>query len=137
MVGSGQRLLFVNLPVADLRRAVWFFRQLGFDFDPRFTDERAACMVVAEHAFVVLLTQPFFRAFIRRDLCDRGHAEGVVRVSCARRAQVDGLVERAVAAGGRGADAALDQGYMYSAGFFDLDDHHWQVAWLNPNVVEA
>jgi uncharacterized protein len=137
MVGAGQRLMFVNLSVADLGRAVRFFRQLGFEFDPRLTDERAACMVVAEHAFVVLLTRRFFRTFIERDICERGRAEALLRVSCACRSLVDGLVERAVAAGGREADPALDQGYMYSAGFYDLDDHHWQVAWLNPNVAEA
>jgi predicted lactoylglutathione lyase len=137
MVGSSQRLLFYNLPVADLRLAVGFFRQLGFAFEPRFTDDRAACMVIAEHAFVVLLTRRFFRTFIRRDICDQGHAESVVCVSLPCRAQVDSLIARALAAGGRQALPALDHGFMYSAGFFDLDDHHWQVAWLNPNVAEA
>jgi uncharacterized protein len=137
MVGSGQRALFFNLPVADLRLAMGFFRQLGFAFVPRFTDDCAACMVIAEHAFVVLLTRRFFRTFIRRDICDSAHAESVVRVSCAHRAQVDGLVERALAAGGRAAEPALDQGFMYSAGFFDLDGHQWQVAWLNPHLAEA
>jgi predicted lactoylglutathione lyase len=137
MVGSGQRLLFVNLPVADLKLSMGFFRQLGFEFVPRYTDDRAACMVIAQHAFVFLLTRPFFRTFVRRDICDDTHAESVVRVSCARRAQVDGLVERAVAAGGREAEPAIDRGYMYSAGFYDLDGHHWQMAWMNPNLAEA
>jgi uncharacterized protein len=38
-----------------------FFSNLGFTFNPRFTDDKAACMVVSDEAFVMLLTEPFFK----------------------------------------------------------------------------
>jgi len=44
------RMLFVNIPVADIERSKAFFARLGFSFHPMFTDETAACMLVGEQA---------------------------------------------------------------------------------------
>jgi predicted lactoylglutathione lyase len=77
-----------------------FFRKLGFEFDPRFTDEKAACMVVSQEAFVMLLSEPFFKTFTKNDVCDTSRqTEGMFALSCRGRAEVDETVERAIGEG--------------------------------------
>ena len=130
------RKLFVNLAVRDLPRSVAFFTTLGFAFDPRFTDAQAACMIVSEHASVMLLTRPFFRRFTTRELCDtRSHVEGLLALSCESRAEVDALVARAIEAGGTTVRAPVDHGSMYASSFHDLDGHHWEVVWVDAPML--
>ena len=130
---TAPRKLFVNLAVRDLERSKRFFAELGFAFDPRFSDENAACMVVSERALVMLLVQPFFRTFTRRALCDTSRAtEGLFALDCATREEVDALTARALAAGAAEAMPAQDHGFMYGKSFYDPDGHHWEVFWLDP-----
>src|SRR5439155_750326 len=90
--------MFVNLPVRDLKRSVDFFTKLGFRFEPKFTDQNATCMIVGEDAFVMLLVEPFFKTFTKRQLCDtRTHTEGLFAIAVGSRAEVDQLVKTAVA----------------------------------------
>jgi predicted lactoylglutathione lyase len=78
------RKLFVNLAVRDLDRAMQFFSALGFGYDPRFTDDKAACMLVGEDAYVLLLAEPFFRGFLKKEICDTSRAtEALLALSCA------------------------------------------------------
>ncbi len=131
------RQLFVNLAVGDLPASKAFFRTLGFDFDSRFTDDNAACMVVSGAASVMLLAERYFRTFTRRDLCDTTRStEGLFALSCGTRAEVDGLVEKAIAAGGRPAMDPQDHGFMYARSFYDLDGHHWEAVWMDPNALQ-
>src|SRR5687767_7051595 len=96
------RKLFVNLAVRDLTRSMDFFSSLGFTFNPQFTDDKAACMIVSDDAFVMLLREEFFATFTRRPLSDaRTQTEGLYALSCASRAEVDDMVTRAIAAGGQ------------------------------------
>lgn len=132
MTATRSRKLFVNLAVRDLRRSMELFSRLGLEFDPRFTDDRAACMVVSGEAYVMLLAEPFFRTFTRKEPCDtRTHTEGLFALSCGSRAEVDELVAKAVAAGGAAAMPPVDHGFMYAASFYDLDGHHWEVLWMD------
>jgi predicted lactoylglutathione lyase len=132
------RKLFVNLPVRDLERSMRFFSRLGFRFDARFTDDRAACMIISGAAFVMLLTEAFFQTFTGKACCDtRSHAEGSFALTCRSRAEVGALLSEAIAAGGTTAADAIDHGFMYAASFHDLDGHHWQVLWMDPNAVQA
>jgi uncharacterized protein len=132
------RKLFVNLPVRDLTRSVRFFTRLGFAFDARFTDERAACLIISHAAFVMLLTVPFFHTFSRRAACDtQNHVEGLFALSCRSRLEVRSLVAEAIAAGGTPAGDAIDHGFMYAARFQDLDGHHWQLSWTDPHTIHA
>jgi len=79
-----------------------FFSKLGFEFNPRFTDEKAACMIISEEAYAMLLTEPFFKTFTRRELCDTArYTEGLFALSCSGRTEVDEMVRKAVAAGGK------------------------------------
>ena len=137
MAMSHARKLFVNLAVRDLNRSKEFFTKLGFEFDPRFTDENATCMLVGEDAYVMLLTEPFFRKFTRKGLCDTQlHSEALCALSCESRAEVDDFVKKAIAAGGKHAMEPQDQGFMYGSSFYDLDGHHWEVFWMDPKALE-
>jgi predicted lactoylglutathione lyase len=137
MTENNGRKIFVNLPVRDLSRSMDFFRELGFDFNRQFTDDKAACMVISGDAFVMLLSEPFFKTFTRNQVCDTSRAtEGLFALSCGSRAKVDEMVEKAVASGGRHAMDAMDHGFMYSWSFYDLDGHHWEVLWMDPATIQ-
>ncbi len=128
------RKLFVNLPVRDLERSKAFFSKLGFELDPRFTGDTAACIVIGGGASAMLLTEPFFETFTERAICDTTtHVEALFTVSCESRAEVDELVKIAVDNGGTRAGEPQDHGFMYDWGFYDLDGHGWGVAWTDPS----
>lgn len=132
------RKIFVNLPVRDLEQSKAFFGALGFEFDPRFTDQKGACMVVSSEGFVMLLQQDFFRTFTDKAICDTSRAtEGLIALSCSSRDEVDRLVHKAIAAGGSHAKAPMDHGFMYGWSFLDPDGHHWEVFWMDPAAAET
>lgn len=131
------REMFVNLPVRDLKKSMEFFAALGFAFNPQFTDENAACMIVSDKAWVMLLARDFFRTFTSRELADPARqTEGIFALSCQSRQEVDDLLKKAVAAGGQDAKHSRDHGFMYFASFYDLDGHHWEVLWMDPAAVQ-
>ena len=136
MAETQARKIFVNLAVKDLERSMQFFSALGFAFDSKFTDDKAACMIVSPEAFVMLLTEPFFRTFTRREPCDTTRqTEGLFALSCGSREEVDAMVTTALAAGGQPAMQPQDLGFMYSASFYDPDGHHWEVVWMDPKAT--
>lgn len=127
------RSLFVNIPVADVQRSTAFFSQLGFTFDPRFTDEAAACMQVGEGTSFMLLTRERFMDFSPLPIADTTtHAQALFCVGVATREEVDTVSAAALAAGGREVDGLQDLGFMVSRSFFDLDGHGWEVLWMDP-----
>ena len=133
MADQSSRKLFVNLPVRDLKRAMEFFGALDFRFNPKFTDENAACMILSDEAYVMLLAEPFFRTFTKREPADTSrYTEALLALSCGSRAEVDELVGKAVAAGGSHAMDLTDHGFMYGWSFYDPDGHHWEVFWMDP-----
>jgi predicted lactoylglutathione lyase len=137
MAQRNGRKIFVNLPVHDLERSKDFFAKLGFSFNPQFTDDKAACMVVSPEAYVMLLKEPFFRTFTKNDICDTSrHTEGLFALSCDSRAEVDDIVDKAVANGGRRAMDPIDHGFMYGSSFYDPDGHHWEVLWMDPAAIQ-
>lgn|SRR5690554_3735976 len=122
------RQIFVNLPVKDLDASVRFFTALGFEFNPEFTDANATCMVVSDNIFVMLLVEAYFRTFTDRTLVDaRKQTEVLVCLSCGSDAEVDDLVAKAVAAGGKAHRSPQDHGFMYGHGFEDPDGHVWEL----------
>lgn len=128
------RMMFVNLPIQDMERSQAFFRSLGFDFHPQFTNEQGACMVIEpDHGFVMLLVHPFFQGFTAKPIADaRATTEVLVALSCASRQEVDQLMAKALAGGGRAAREPQDLGFMYSQAFEDLDGHIWELVWMDP-----
>ena len=128
--------IFVNLPVRKLSKSMAFFRKLGFTFNPRFTDETAACMIVSEDIFVVLLTKEKFRTFTPNEICDaKKSTEVLVCLTRESRDAVDKMVRKAVAAGGSTFRDPQDYGFMYEHGFQDLDGHIWELICTEPGAV--
>jgi uncharacterized protein len=125
--------IFVNLPVKNLKNSVDFFTKLGFTFDPKFTDETATCMVVAEDIFVMLLTEAKFKTFTPKQICDATKStEVLVCLSTESREAVNEMVRKAVAAGGKTYNRPQDHGFMYGHGFQDLDGHIWELIYMQP-----
>jgi predicted lactoylglutathione lyase len=133
------KLIFVNLPVADLPRSMAFYEAVGFTNNPQFTDNTAACMVLSETISVMLLTHDKFRQFTPRPVADaRSASEVLVCFSANSRAEVDALVEKAAAAGGH-ADPGprLDHGFMYGRSYEDPDGHIFEIMWMDMDAARA
>ena len=130
------RKIFVNLPIKDMERSQAFFRALGFDFNPQFTNEQGACMVISEDIFAMLLVEPFFQTFTKKPIADaKKSTEVLVCLSCDSRDEVDALVKKALAAGGTAPNAPQDHGFMYGHGFQDLDGHIWELMYMDPSAA--
>ena len=130
--------IFVNLPVRDLPASMAFFNALGYATNPTFTNDDAACIVVSDTIQVMLLVQPFFQGFTRKALCDaRTHTEVILCLSADSRAAVDGMVDKALAAGGSEPMEAKDYGFMYQRSFQDLDGHLWEVVHMEEGTVPS
>lgn len=125
--------MLVNLPVKDLERSKAFFAALGYRFQPEFTNDKAACMVVSEdHSYVMLLAEPFFQSFIKTPVADaRKHTEVLIALSRPSRAAVDETVAMARAAGGGAGGEDTDYGFMYQRWFADPDGHLWEVFFMD------
>jgi uncharacterized protein len=137
MTTKNTRKVFINVAVRDLKRSMDFFAALGFGFNPKFTDDNAACMIVNDDAYMMLLTEAMFKRFSKKSLCDTNtHTEALIALSCDSRAAVDELVRKAIAAGGSHAMEPMDHGFMYGWSFYDLDSHHWEVFWMDPKAAE-
>jgi predicted lactoylglutathione lyase len=135
MASNSTRKMFLNLAVREVKRSITFFTKLGLTFNPEFTDEKAACMVVNPDTCVMLLSEPFFKMFTRREICNTGsQSEVLMALGCNSRAEVDELVNRAIEAGGSPAMGATDRGFMYGKSFYDLDGHQWEVLWISPRA---
>ncbi|GAB3549804.1 VOC family protein [Noviherbaspirillum agri] len=129
------RQIFVNLPVKDLERSKAFFSSLGFVFNAQFTDEQGACMVVSDDIYVMLLAENFFQTFTSKRVADaREVTEVLTCLSCDSRTQVDELVAKAIAAGGKAPRPPQDHGFMYSHGFEDPDGHIWELVYMSSEV---
>lgn len=127
------RALFVSIPVADLERSTAFFTKLGFRFDPAFSGDGVARMLVGEHTSFMFGTHATFEQLSHRPMADpMKHALALFAFTVDTREEVDTVAETALAGGGTEADGPEDHGFMYARSFFDLDGHGWQVMWMNP-----
>jgi predicted lactoylglutathione lyase len=132
------RKLFVNIAVEDLERSIAFFTTLGFQFDPRFTDETATCMLVGEDAYFMLLTRERFGDFRQKPLADAASTtEAIYAIAVDSREAVDELADTALTNGGAPAGDPQDPGFMYSRSFSDPDGHHFEAFWMDPKALEA
>ncbi len=130
------RQIYVNLPIKNMERSKAFFSALGYTFNPQFTNDQGACMVVADNIYVMLLVEPFFQTFTTKPVADATRStEVLVCLSCESRAEVDELVKKALAAGGTAPRAPQDHGFMYGHGFEDLDGHVWELIHMDGSVA--
>ena len=125
------QMIFVNLPVEDLPRAKAFYEAIGAVNEPKFTNDDAACMVLSDTIFVMLLTHSFFQGFTSKRIADAHEScEMLLCISRDSREAVDDIAEKAIAAGGREARPPQDMGMMYSRAFEDPDGHIWEPMWM-------
>jgi len=130
------RKIFVNLPVKDLDRTVSFFKELGFEFNPQFTDEKAACMIISEESYIMLLVEPFFKTFTGKEIADTSKTTEVITcLSADSKTEVDKLADKALASGGRPFREPKDHGFMYERSFQDPDGHLWEVMWMDVAAI--
>ena len=131
------RMIFVNLPVADLARAKAFYAGLGFGFDEQFGDEQAASVVVSEQIVVMLLTRERFADFVPGTVGDPAQATTVINaLSVDSREEADDMLARALASGGKPWQPAQDHGFMYGTSFTDPDGNVWETMWMDRSAVQ-
>jgi predicted lactoylglutathione lyase len=130
-------MTFVNLPVKDLAKATEFFGEIGFAFDPQFTDESATRMIISDDTSVMLCAEPTFEGFVSpQGIADTSRArEVIVGLSAESREQVDELTDKALAAGAQAVGEPEDQGFMYMRGFLDLDGHQWSFIHMDMSAL--
>lgn len=126
------KMIFVNLPVTDLPRAVGFYEAIGATRNPQFSDDTAACMVLSDVIHVMLLTHGKFAGFTPKRIAD-AHAtsEMLLCISADSRDGVDDITDKALGAGGRETRTAEDHGFMYYRSFEDPDGHIWEPMWMD------
>ena len=128
--------IFVNLPVKDLDKSKDFFAKLGFPFNPQFSDDKAACLIIGENIFAMLLTEPFFKTFTKKEIADaKKTTEALIAIDAESREKVDDIVKKAVEAGGAVYRDPEDHGWMYGHSFADLDGHQWEVLYMDESKI--
>lgn len=130
------RMIFVNLPVADLAASTAFYAALGFTKNPRFSDDTAACMVLSDAIYVMLLTHAKWRTFTSRPIPPATSSEVMLALSCDGRAAVDAMNAAAAAHGGTAdINPVQDLGFMYNRSLADPDGHVWEAFWMDMAAV--
>jgi uncharacterized protein len=128
--------IFVNLPVKDLNKSKEFFEKLGFSFNPQFTNDQGACLIIGENIFAMLLTETFFATFTNKEIADaKKTTEALIAIDAESRQSVDEIVKKAVEAGGAVYRDAEDHGWMYGHSFADLDGHQWEILYMDKNKI--
>lgn len=124
--------IFVNLPVRDLKKSIEFYQSLGFAINPQFSDETAACVVISDDIYAMILTHVKFKQLTKKAIANSARTtEALMALSAASRAQVDGFAQRAVAGGGKIHRDPEDHGWMYGQSIEDLDGHIWEIFWMD------
>ncbi|MGW3402809.1 VOC family protein [Streptomyces zhihengii] len=131
------QMIFLNLPVKDLETSKSFWTKLGYSFNPQFSDENAACLVISDTIFAMLLTEQRFKDFTKKDITDATvSTEAIFALSAENREAVDTLVDGALAAGGSPSGETQDFGFMYGRAFQDVDHHNWEVMWMDVEAMQ-
>jgi uncharacterized protein len=132
------KMIFVNLPVADLARATAFYEAIGAVKNPQFSDHTASCMVFSETIHAMLMTHEKYNHFTKKKIADaRTTSEVLLCLSAESRAEVDTTVTKAKAAGGTiDHGPQEDHGFMYGRDFEDLDGHAWEVMWMDVEAAQ-
>jgi len=129
--------IFVNLPVKNLKKSMDFYGALGYKFNPQFTDDTAACMVISDDIYTMLLTEAKFKEFTPKVICDATKCtEVLVCLSLESRDAVADMVQKAVGAGGSVYAEPKDYGFMYQHGFQDPDGHLWELVHMDPAAMQ-
>lgn len=130
--------IFVNLPCKDLGKSKAFFEALGYAFNPQFTNDKGASLILGDNLYAMLLAEDFAKTFTPKALIDgKTSTGGWVCLSCDSREEVDAIVAKARAAGGTIPSEPQDYGFMYGHGFEDPDGHHWELIHMSGTPPQA
>lgn len=131
--------IFVNLHVKDVKKSMEFFTGLGFEFNMQFTDvEKAACLVIGENMYAMLLTEEYFKSFTKKEIVDTDKfAQLTIALAAESREKVDEIVNAAVSLGGKLYCEPQDHGFMYQWGFQDPDGHIWEIMYMDMSGNEG
>ncbi len=128
--------IFINLPVKDLNRSISFFTDLGFSFNPQFTNEKGTCLIIGENINAMLLVEEFYATFTNKEICNaQTTSEVLLSISLENREIVDEIMAKVVIAGGTEYTETKDYGWMYQRTFLDLDGHHWEIFYMDENQI--
>ncbi|MGW6383743.1 VOC family protein [Peribacillus butanolivorans] len=131
-MGVQAEKIFVNLPVKDLNASIEFFTKVGFEFNEQMTNENATCVVISESIYVMLLVEDYFKTFTKREIPDSAKStEAIVALSVKSKGEVDEIVNKALDAGGKPFNEAIDHGFMYGWSFQDIDGHLWEIFYMD------
>lgn len=132
------QMIFVNLPVTDLDRSKRFYEALGFTINPQFSDDTAACVVISDTIYLMILTRDRFRGFAPLPVAETTQTTAVlIALSRDSRAGVDAITEAAVTAGGHEPKPATDMGFMYTRTFLDPDGNVFEPMWMDPAALDT
>jgi predicted lactoylglutathione lyase len=132
------RKIFVNLAVKQLDRSMQLFKRIGFTFNPQFTDDTAACMVISDDIYAMLLTEKKFREFTKKEIADATKTTEVLTcLAVDSKVEVNRIVNTALQAGATEAREPMDYGFMFGRSFNDLDGHIWEIVWMDPSKVQG
>lgn len=124
--------IFINLPVKDLDKSMEFFIQLGYSFNPQFTDEKAACMVISDNIFAMMLIENYFKTFTKKEVSDaKKTTEVLIALDTNSKDEVKELIAKAEKLGGHIYAEPQDHGWMYQHSFADLDGHQWEIVYMD------
>lgn len=125
-------MIFVNLPIKDLAASMAYYKALGFDHNPQFTDDTAACIVISDTIFVMVLTEAKFSEFAPLPIPDpKAQTQALYALSRDSREAVDQIAEAGIKAGGHEYRPPQDMGFMYSRAIADIDGHVWEYVWMD------
>ncbi len=124
--------IFINLPVRNLEKSMSFFTQLGFSFNPQFTDDKAGCMIISDNIFAMLLVDSYFQTFTKKPVCDASKStEVLIAIDTPSKEALRQLVEKAKSLGATIYAEPQDHGWMYQHSFADLDGHQWEIMYAD------
>ncbi len=130
-------MIFVNLPVTDLERAKAFYSALGFGINQQFTDDKAACIVISDTIYAMIVTKDYFSTFSAKNIADTSTSVAAINsLSQDSKADVDAIADKALTSGGIQTNDPQDLGFMYSRSFQDPDGNMWEAVWMNPEHLE-
>ncbi len=130
------KMIFISLPVTELNASIAFYKALGFEQNPQFSDDAGACMVWSEAIYVMVVTHAKWRTFTQRPLPPAGSAGSMLSLALDSRDAVDAMNLAAAAHGGQAdVNPAEDLGFMYTRDLADPDGHVWAALWMDPAAM--
>jgi uncharacterized protein len=124
--------MYLNIAVKDLKKTMAFFKTLGFSYNMKFTDKNAACLIISKEINVMLLTEKFFKTFVKKRIINpKKECEAILGLGVSSRKDVDSIYSKAIKAGGKKGNEGYDHGWMYGKTFEDLDGHIWEAFYMD------